>query len=66
MVTGVLVFTAWAVHSYGSVRAASTLALLGAVVMTGTYLSLRALWATTGAGVLILGGPPGRRPVGIS
>lgn len=56
MVVGVLVFTAWAVHSYGSVRAAATLALLGAVVMAGTYLSLRALWATTGAGMLILGG----------
>jgi len=55
-VMGVLVFTAWAVHSYGSVRAGSTLALLGAVVMAGTYMSLRALWATTGAGVIILGG----------
>ena len=56
MVVGVLVFTAWAVHSYGSVRSASTMALLGAVVMAGTYLSLRALWATTVAGLLILGG----------
>lgn len=56
MVVGVLVFTAWAVHSYGSVRSASTMALLGAVVMAGTYLSLRALWATTAAGLLILGG----------
>lgn len=56
MVMGVLVFTVWAVHSYGSVRSASTQALLGAVVMAGTYLSLRALWATTAAGVLILGG----------
>jgi PAS domain S-box-containing protein len=55
MVVGVLVFTAWAVHSYGSVRSASTLALLGAVVMAGTYLSLRALWATTVSGLLILG-----------
>jgi PAS domain S-box-containing protein len=56
MVVGILVTTAWAVYSYGSVRAASTLALLGAVVMAGTYLSLRALWATTVSGVLILGG----------
>lgn len=56
MVVGVLLLSAWAVHSYGSVRAASTQGLLGAVVMAGTYLSLRALWATTGAGVLILGG----------
>jgi PAS domain S-box-containing protein len=56
MVVGILVTTAWAVYSYGSVRAAATLALLGAVVMAGTYLSLRALWATTVAGMLILGG----------
>ena len=56
MVVGILVTTAWAVYSYGSVRAAATQALLGAVVMAGTYLSLRALWATTLSGVLILGG----------
>jgi PAS domain S-box-containing protein len=56
MVVGILVTTAWAVYSYGSVRAASSLALLGAVVMAGTYLSLRALWATTLSGMLILGG----------
>lgn len=55
MVVGVLVFTTWAVYSYGSVRSASTLALLGAVVIAGTYLSLRALWATTVSGLLILG-----------
>ncbi len=56
MVTGVLVVTTWAVYSYGSVRAASAFAFLGAVVMAGTYLSLRALLATTVAGVLLLAG----------
>jgi PAS domain S-box-containing protein len=56
MVVVVLVFTAWAVYSYGSVRAAPTLALLVPVVMAGTYLSFRALWANAVAGVLILGG----------
>lgn len=55
MVTGVMVATTWAVYSYGSVRAASTFAFLGAVVMAGTYLRLRALWITTLSGVLLLG-----------
>ncbi|MGM9426324.1 PAS domain S-box protein [Hydrogenophaga sp. MI9] len=55
MVTGVMVATTWAVYSYGSVRSASTFAYLGAVVMAGTYLRLRALWITTIAGVLLLG-----------
>ena len=55
MVTGVMMATTWAVYSYGSVRAASTFAFLGAVVMAGTYLRLRALWVTALAGVLLLG-----------
>jgi PAS domain S-box-containing protein len=56
MVVGMMVITTWGVYSHGSVRAASALAFLAAVVMAGTYLSLRALWATTVTGVLILGG----------
>lgn len=55
MVTAVMMATTWAVYSYGSVRAASEFAYLGAVVMAGTYLRLRALWVTTVAGVLLLG-----------
>lgn len=55
MVTGVMMATTWAVYSYGSVRAASVFAYLGAVVMAGTYLRLRALWVTAVAGVLLLG-----------
>lgn len=56
LVAGGLVFIAGEIYSYGSVRSAATLGLLGAVVMAGTYLSLRALWTTTGACLLILGG----------
>lgn len=56
LVVGILVTSAWAVYSYGSVRAAASQGMLGAVVMAGTYLSLRALWVTTVSGVLILGG----------
>lgn len=55
MVTGVLMVTTWGVYSYGSVRSSTTYAFLGAVVMAGTYLRLRALWVTTLAGVLLLG-----------
>lgn len=55
MVTGVMMATSWAVYSYGSVRSASTFAFVGAVVMAGTYLRLRALWITAVAGVLLLG-----------
>lgn len=56
LVAGILVASTWTVYSYGSVRAASELAFLAAVVMAGTYLSLRALWVTTALGVLLLGG----------
>lgn len=56
VVVGVLVLTAWAVVSHGSVRSASAFAFLFAVVMAGTYLSLRSLLATTVAGVLLLAG----------
>lgn len=55
LVFSLLVFGAWAVFSYGSVRAASALAFLGAVVMAGTYLRLRWLVATALAAVLLLG-----------
>lgn len=54
VVAGVLVLTAWAVFSHGTVRSASAFAFLFAVVMAGTYLSLRALLATTVTGVLLL------------
>ncbi len=56
VVTSILMVAAWSVYSFGSVRAASGFAFQGAVVMAGTYLSLRALLATTVASVLILGG----------
>jgi PAS domain S-box-containing protein len=56
VVMGVLVLTAWAVVSQGSVRSASAFAFLFAVVLAGTYLNLRALLATTVAGVLLLAG----------
>lgn len=55
LVTGALLMSTWAVYSYGSVRAASTFAFLAVVVVSGSYLSLRGLWATTLAGVLVLG-----------
>jgi len=56
MVVSALLFTGWAMHSFGSVRAASVLALFGVVVLAGTYQRLPALLATTGASLLILGG----------
>jgi PAS domain S-box-containing protein len=73
LVTGGLLVSAWAVYSYGSVRTAATFGFLAVVVVAGSYLRLRALWATTLAGVLLLavltwaeaGGllvPPGMRP----
>jgi len=55
LVTSALVLTGWAMYSYGSVRAASSLALLGVVVLAGTYQRLPALLATTGACLLMLG-----------
>jgi PAS domain S-box-containing protein len=55
LVTSSLVFTGLAMYSYGSVRAASSLALLGVVVLAGTYQRLPALLATTGASLLLLG-----------
>ena len=55
LVTSALVFTGWAMHSYGSVRAASSLALLGVVVLAGTYQRLSALLVTTSASLLMLG-----------
>lgn len=55
LVIGTLLVASWAVHSYGSVRAASAFAFLAVVVVAGSYMSLRALWATTGASVLLLG-----------
>lgn len=55
MVMSALVITGWAVLTYGSVRAASALALVGVVVLAGTYLRLRSLVATTGASLLMLG-----------
>lgn len=56
LVAGSLLFIAVEIYNYGSVRSAATLGLLSVVVMAGTYLSLRELWATTGACLLILGG----------
>lgn len=56
VVAGVLLVAAWSVYSNGSVRTASGFAFHGAVVMAGTYLSLRALLATTVASAVILGG----------
>ena len=56
MVVSVLVFGAWAVVAYGSVRSASTLALLGVVVMAGTYLTQRLMLLTALCVLTILGG----------
>lgn len=56
MIAAVVVFASWAVYTYGSVRSTTILAYFGAVVMAGTHLSLRAMWTTTAAGVLVLGG----------
>ena len=56
MVASVIVIAGGAMVQYGSVRASSTFALLGAVVMAGTYLSLRALLVTTFTALFILGG----------
>lgn len=54
LVTGVLAASTWGVASFGSVRAATTFAYVGAVVMAGTYLRLRAVWVTMAAGMLLL------------
>jgi PAS domain S-box-containing protein len=54
LVCGVLLSGAWAVYSYGSVRAAAGLALWGAVVLAGTYLSVRAMLLTAVTGLLVL------------
>jgi PAS domain S-box-containing protein len=54
MVVSSLFFAGWAMCSYGSVRAASSLAPLGVVVLAGTYLRLPGLLATTGACLLML------------
>lgn len=56
LVAGILAVTAWSVYSRGSVRSASAFGLLTAVVVAGTYLSLRALLVTTAAAMLVLGG----------
>lgn len=56
VLTGVIVVTTWSVYSYGSIRSSSGFAFQGAVVMAGTYLSLRALLITTGSSMAILGG----------
>jgi PAS domain S-box-containing protein len=55
MVVSALAFTGWAILTYGSVRAASSLALVGVVVLAGTYLRRRYLVVTTGASLLLLG-----------
>jgi PAS domain S-box-containing protein len=55
LLAGGLLFIAAEIYNEGSVRSAATLGLLGAVVMAGTYLSLRALWVATAAGLSILG-----------
>lgn len=56
LVACILVFAGWSVYSYGSVRSATSFAFLGAVVVAGTHLSLRALLVTAGTAMLILGG----------
>lgn len=54
LVASSVFFTGWAIGSYGSVRAASSLAPLGVVVLAGTYLRLPALITTTGACLIML------------
>ncbi|MEZ5706541.1 MAG: PAS domain S-box protein [Burkholderiaceae bacterium] len=56
MVASIMVIACGAMVRYGSVRSSSTFALLGSVVMAGTYLSLRALLVTAFAALLILAG----------
>lgn len=56
LVVVILLVTGWAVSSYGSVRAAAALSLVGAVVLAGTYLSPPALVATTASAIGLLGG----------
>lgn len=56
LVACILFFAGWSVYSYGSVRSATSFAFLGAVVVAGTHLRLRALLMTAGAAMLILGG----------
>lgn len=54
VVLSALLFSGWAVYSYGSVRSAASLGLMGAVVMAGTYLRLRSMVTTAAAALLIL------------
>lgn len=55
LVAVVLVMAAWALYDYGSVRAASSFAIIGALVLAGAFLSLRAVIASVIAGAGILG-----------
>ena len=55
LVAGILLVGAWAMFSYGSVRASSSLAIIAAVVLAGTFLSRGSVLATLLAGMGILG-----------
>lgn len=56
LAVSVLAVTGWAVGSYGSVRAASTMGAFGVIVLAGTYLGRRGLLACTLGGAAMLGG----------
>ncbi len=56
LAVSVLAITGWAVGSYGSVRAASTMGTFGVIVLAGTYMGRRGLLSTTFAGAAMLGG----------
>jgi PAS domain S-box-containing protein len=52
---GILFLGGWAMYSYGSVRASSSFAMIAAVVLAGSFLSLRYVVVTSLAGMGILG-----------
>jgi PAS domain S-box-containing protein len=55
LVIGILVGGFWAMYSYGSVRASSALSMAAVVVLAGTFLKLRQVFATAIVSMGILG-----------
>jgi PAS domain S-box-containing protein len=56
LVVGILLLGGWAMYSYGSVRASSAFSMMAALVLAGSFLSLRYVLCTLVAGLAILGG----------
>jgi len=55
LLIGILVLGGWAMYSYGSVRASSSLAMIVAVVLAAAFLGMRYVMVTLLTGVAMLG-----------